>query len=61
MSDRKSTEHLQKYVEYIDNTGGVTPDQFDDDWEPIGPLIRADLLKAGMVKVEDGQLVVSNG
>ena len=57
MSNRLSTAHLQKYVKYIDNTGGVTPDQFDVDWEPIGPIVREDLTKSGMVEVKDGQLV----
>jgi hypothetical protein len=37
-------QHLKKYLEYIRNTGGVTPAQFDDDWEPIGPTLRAEIV-----------------
>lgn len=49
------TAHLKQYVDHIRNTGQVPllVSMFDDDWEPIGPRVRKDLLAAGMiVKVE---------
>lgn len=50
--------HLTRYVQYIRNTGQVPllSDQFDDDWEPIGPQVRGDLVSAGLVREVDGQL-----
>lgn len=39
----------QKYLDYIRNTGGVSTDQFDEDWEPIGPMVRRDLVNAGLI------------
>lgn len=51
------TEYLTKYLEYIDNTGGSpTTQQFDQDWEPIGPLVRRDLTGAGLIEQRDGKL-----
>lgn len=49
---------LKKYTDYIKNTGGVTPEQFDEDWEPIGPMVRADLYDAKLVKTQNGKLEV---
>jgi hypothetical protein len=57
MSNRQSIENLQKYLEYIDNTGGVTTEQFDEDWEPIGAIVREDLFKAGLAQNDCGMLV----
>ena len=39
-----SKEHLV----YIENAV-PTPAQFDEDWEPIGPSVRADLEAAGEI------------
>jgi len=40
---------FDKYLEYIDNTGGSpTIEQFDEDWEPIGPLVRSDMVLSGV-------------
>lgn len=47
--------HLSKYVQYIRNVGRpVKFEEFDDDWEPIGPMIRKDLVAAGFCVEEDG-------
>lgn len=36
---------LVQYLQYIYNTGGnCTIAIFDDDWEPIGPKVRAELM-----------------
>lgn len=41
-------------LEYIRNTGGaVTVENFDEDHEPIGPLLRADL--ADYIEVTIGE------
>lgn len=55
------TKHLQKYIQYIRNTARVPlkVEQFDDDWEPVGPMVRRDLLNAGLIKEVDGGIVIS--
>lgn len=36
---------LVRYLQYVHNTGGnCTIAIFDDDWEPIGPMLRAELM-----------------
>ena len=55
MSDR--AQYLSKYVQYIRNTNRVplAIAQFDDDWEPIGPMVRRDLVAEGLiVEAADG-------
>lgn len=50
----------QKYLEYIKNTGGSPSiTQFDDDWEPIGPRVREDMKRLGLVFEVDGRLKVA--
>jgi predicted phage terminase large subunit-like protein len=43
-------DHLQEYLAYIRNTGQVPLPvaDFDDDWEPIGPNVRRQLVAAGL-------------
>lgn len=47
--------YLDKYVNYIRNTGQVPlrVEHFDDDWDPIGYQVRSDMLKAGLITVSD--------
>lgn len=54
--------HLKQYIDYINNTGGSpTIAQFDEDWEPIGPTLRADMIKYKMITERDGKLYVNEG
>jgi phage terminase large subunit GpA-like protein len=50
--------HLQKYLEYIRNTGRdpLPIAQFDEDWEPIGKQVREELLGAGAINWDKGNL-----
>lgn len=50
--------HLDKYVQYIKNTGLIPlrVSHFDEDWEPIGPQVRRDLVSAKMIKQHGGQI-----
>lgn len=51
--------YLQQYVDYIRNAGGtVTVDQFDYDWEPVGVMLRSDLVTAGMIVVSNDEITV---
>jgi hypothetical protein len=51
------TPILRRACEYVRNTGGnATEAIFDDDHEPIGPRLRADLHYEGLIRVEDGKL-----
>lgn len=46
----------KKYVQYIKNTGRVplAVAMFDEDWEPIGPMVRRDMVEEGLIIIEDG-------
>lgn len=50
-------DHLLKYVDYIKKTGknSISKEVFDDDWSPIGPLIRNELMKDGFIYNGDGK------
>jgi hypothetical protein len=47
--------YLQKFIDYIRNTGRVPlpVEFFDDDWEPVGPTVRSDLIDAGLITIRD--------
>jgi len=50
---------FKKYLEYITNTGGSpTIAMFDDDWEPIGPRVRADMEKQGLIQISNGLIKI---
>lgn len=54
-------EHLQKYLDYIRNTKRVPlkTEWFDEDWDPVGPMVRSQLVEAGLITVEsDGIRIV---
>ncbi len=47
------------YIEYIKNTGGnLKVESFDDDQEPIGPIIREEMRNAGLIKEVDGVIEI---
>lgn len=49
--------HLIQYLQYVKNTGGnATVAGFDDDWEPIGPMLRKDLMPTYIVEDLNGKL-----
>ncbi len=52
-------EYLKKYIDYIETVDVCNIVSFDEDWEPIGPDIRAQLLKTGAVHEHAGLLLVS--
>lgn len=43
---------LTKYIDYIRNTGRdpLPVEMFDEDWEPVGPMVRENLVRAGMIE-----------
>ena len=52
-----STERFQSYIDYINNTGmGRVPVEiFDEDHEPVGPAVREEMYKAGLITInQDG-------
>jgi hypothetical protein len=46
-------KHLLRYIDYLNNTGKIQVKDFDDDWEPIGPMLREELLSLGLVYIID--------
>lgn len=52
-------DHIQ-YLKYVQNTGGnATVSGFDDDWEPIGPMLRKELMPTYIVENPDGRLALT--
>ena len=45
-------ETEKRAIEYIKNTGGNPKvDWFDEDHEPIGPMLRKQLIKEGLIRI----------
>lgn len=57
-------KHLQKYAAYVRNASGVAgaiaTSAFDEDWEPIGPKVRGQLLEAGLTLEEDEYMILTS-
>ncbi len=48
----------RQYLQYIENTAGnATVAQFDDDWEPIGPMVRRDIIPM-LAEINEGGFLV---
>ncbi len=54
--------HLAKYCQYIRNTAQVPllTDHFDDDWDPIGKMVRRQLVEHGLITETDGGCVLTD-
>jgi hypothetical protein len=55
MDKSGKTAHLQKYVDYINNTSlePLPVEYFDDDHEPIGPMERKQMIAEDLIQVRD--------
>ena len=56
-----TTKMAQMATNYILKAGGggsMSIEHFDDDWDPVGPALRAELLREGVTLEEDGQILV---
>jgi len=52
---------FKKYIDYIKNTGGnPLISEFDEDWEPIGEIVRRDMKKANLIQEIDGRIHLIN-
>ena len=53
-------DDLRQYLQYVIHTGGnATVAGFDEDWEPIGPMVRRELVPTYLIE-EDGKLKLTN-
>lgn len=51
---------LKRALEYVRNTGGnATVAHFDDDHEPIGPLLRKEIMPAFVMVDGNGKLMLT--
>jgi len=58
--DKNIQDYFQKFIDYISYHGGsVSWQQFDKDWEPIGSVVRVDMLKMGMAYQKDGKIYIA--
>ena len=49
----------QQQIDYIKNTGGNPKvEWFDDDHEPIGPILREAMISEGLIKESDGKIEI---
>lgn len=50
-------ETEKRAIEYIKNTGG-NPEVawFDEDHDPIGPMLRNQLIEAGLIRIVDSKI-----
>lgn len=62
--------YYKQHLQYIRNTGGcVSVPIFDEDWEPIGPKLREDLIREGLISVRgtaislttEGEMALADG
>lgn len=55
------SQTLKRACEYVRNTAGnATREHFDEDHEPIGPRLWADLHYEGLVQVVDGKISLTD-
>jgi hypothetical protein len=56
-----NSNRFRKYVEYIRNTGQpvLACSAFDDDWSPVGPMVRRDMEKADLIDQGAGGLMLT--
>ncbi len=55
------TPQAKQAVEYVRNTGGnTTVAIFDDDHEPIGPMLRKEIMPMYVVEQSDGKLALTD-
>jgi hypothetical protein len=51
---------LIQYLQYVQNTGGnATVATLDDDYEPIGPMVRKELMPKFMFETSEGKLALT--
>lgn len=47
----------QEYISYINNTGGnPSIENFDEDWQPVGEMVRSNLKREGIIIEIDGKI-----
>jgi len=49
-------QDLLKYLQYVENAKVATIENFDEDWEPVGPMVRGELMPALIAVSETGAL-----
>ncbi len=47
-----------KYLTYIRLAKNPTVQEFDEDWDPIGHTLRADMTAADLIEEIDGRLYI---
>lgn len=56
----RMNSQFEKYTEYLRNVGRpVHVAEFDMDWEPIGPLVRAEMEQEKIILCKDGIILVN--
>jgi hypothetical protein len=55
------TPQAKRAIAYVRNTGGgATVANFDEDHEPIGPLLRKEIMPAFVMEDANGKLILTD-
>lgn len=53
--------YYKQHLQYIRNIGGcVSVAIFDEDWDPVGPKLRASLSAEGLINVRGSSITLSD-
>jgi len=51
------SQDFSRYVEYIKNCGEkCLVLWFDEDWEPVGPMVRCAMAEAGLIEINNCEI-----
>lgn len=57
---KKDDPRVAKYLTYLQNADpnndGLEAEKFDEDWDPVGHMVRAKLTKDGFFEQRDGKV-----
>lgn len=52
-------KRFTQYIDYIQNCGEkCLVSWFDNDWKPIGNMVRKDMGIAGLIKIKDNEVIL---
>lgn len=48
----------KKYIDYINNTNNfpLKIEHFDDDWDPVGPMVRKNMVRDDLIQERQGYI-----
>ena len=56
----KNADYYDRYIKYIKGCGYCKIQDFDEDWDPVGPQIRSELVNMGRAIEKHGTITLNN-